>query len=191
MAEQGKLIDAEAAYKTATALSPPVPCASAEFGITLLREHKTVAAQEQFAHELDTGSHCGMAVLGQAVANVVSGDQQAAVNRLALVANADPAFLRSNLARFRGAITTEQARTLIDAARTKADASSSVELPALIEEAFLSDETSPASNTPTANSLPAPNRISSRTLNASLPKASIQAAMRLSKEICKRKVWMV
>ena len=147
LTEQGKLIDAEAAYKTATALSPPVPCASAEFGITLLREHKTVAAQEQFAHELDTGSHCGMAVLGQAVANVVSGDQQAALNRLALVANADPAFLRSNLARFRGAITTEQARTLIDAARTKADASSSVELPALIEEAFLSDETSPASNT--------------------------------------------
>jgi len=56
LAEEGKLIDAEAAYKTATAVASPVPCAFAEYGITLLRQQKTAAARQEFEHELKTGS---------------------------------------------------------------------------------------------------------------------------------------
>ena len=147
LSEEGKLIDAEEAYKAAIASTPPVTCGFAEFGITLLREQKTGAAREQFEHELQTSSHCGLAALGLAIADVVSGDQEAALTRIAPIADSDEAFVRSSLPLFRGAITAEQAKSLIDAARTKANASSPNDLATLFEGAFLSDEMPTALNT--------------------------------------------
>ena len=61
LAEEGKLLDAEEAYKTATASQQTVPCRFAEYGITLLRQHKIAAAREQFDQEAQTHAHCGLA----------------------------------------------------------------------------------------------------------------------------------
>ncbi len=149
LAAEGKLIDADEAHKAANALTPAVPCGFAEFGITLLRQQKIAEARPQFERELQTGSHCGLAALGEAIADVATGDQADALNKLASVANADPVFVRTSLPLFRGAITTEQIRSLTDMARRKAD-SSSIDLAALIEGGFLSDEMLPALNGPAA-----------------------------------------
>jgi tetratricopeptide (TPR) repeat protein len=146
LAEEGKLIDAEEAYKTAIALTPRVTCRFAEFGITLLRQQKIAEAREQFEHELQTGSHCGLEGLGLAIADVLSGNQEAGLGRLAPIATADPTFVHSSLPLFRGAVTTEQVRSMIDMARTKSNDSSSVDLANLIEGAILSDETPPTLN---------------------------------------------
>jgi tetratricopeptide (TPR) repeat protein len=142
LAAEGKLIDAEEAYKAAITVAPPAPCAFAEFGITLLRQRKIAAARQQFDHELKSDSHCGLAYLGHAMADAASGNQEAALNRLASLANADPAFARSSLLLFRGAVTAEQVSSLIAMARAKANASS-IDLAPLIESAFLSDEMLP------------------------------------------------
>lgn len=147
LSEEGKLIDAEAAYKVAIALTPLVPCRFAEFGITLMHLRKTAEAGQQFEHELQTGSHCGLAGLGLAMVDVVSGDQEAALKRIAPIANSDEAFVRSSLPLFRGVLTTEQARSLIDVAHSQAE-TSSVNLAGLIEAAFLSDETATTLNIP-------------------------------------------
>jgi tetratricopeptide (TPR) repeat protein len=68
LAEQGKLVDAESAYKVAIASPSPVPCAHAEFGIALLREKKIAEAREQFNAEARTAGHCGLASIGNAIA---------------------------------------------------------------------------------------------------------------------------
>ena len=146
LAEQGKLIDAEEAYKTAIAMTPPVPCGFAEYGITLLRQQKIAAAQTQFEHELQTAASCGLTRLGMAIVDVVSGNQEAALSRLASIANADPAFVHSYLPLFRGAVAAEPLRSLIDAARSRPNAGSSIDLAILIQGAFLSDETPPSLN---------------------------------------------
>jgi tetratricopeptide (TPR) repeat protein len=146
LAAEGKLIDAEGAYRTAIAFAPPVPCGFAEFGITLLRQQKIAAAREQFQNELQTGSHCGLAGLGRVIADVVSGDLEAALRRIAPIANSDEGFIRSSLPLFRGALTTEQVKSLVDTVRTKPTPVSSVDLASLIEGAFLSDETPPELN---------------------------------------------
>ncbi len=145
-AEQGKLIDAEEAYKGAIALTPPVPCRFAEFGITLLRQQKISAAREQFQHERQTGSHCGLEGLGLAMVDVASGNYEVALTRLAPMVNADPGFVRSNLQLFRGALVIDQINSLIQAARAQSHGDSSVDLAKLIESAFLSDEALPSLN---------------------------------------------
>jgi tetratricopeptide (TPR) repeat protein len=145
LAEEGKLLDAEEAYKAAIVLNPPVPCRFAEFGITLLRQQKNAAAQKQFEHDLQTDSPCGLAGLGMAIVNVVSGNREAALTGLASIANTDPAFARSNLPLFRGVVATQQIEPLIDAARTGPQAASSVDLANLLRS-LLSDETPPSLN---------------------------------------------
>ena len=144
LAEEGKLIDAEETYKAAIALTPPVPCRFAEFGITLLRQQRISAARVQFELERQTDSHCGLADLGLAIVDVASGYQETALTRLASVANADPAFVRSNLQLFRGALVIDQINPLIEAARTRPHANSSVDLANLIESTLLSDEALPS-----------------------------------------------
>lgn len=147
LAEQGKLIDAEEAYRASIAAPPFPPCAFAEYGITLLRQQKTAAARSEFEDEIKTGSYCGLVTLGQIVADLGSADVDPAFTKLAEVADADLAFVRSSLPLFRGVLTTERVKSLIDATHTKANGSSSIDLAALIEGAFLTDDTLPAFNT--------------------------------------------
>lgn len=144
MATEGKLIEAERAYKGAIALTQPLPCAFAELGITLLRQQETAAAQKQFERELQTGYHCEIATVGLAIIDVVSSRPEDAVNKLIPVAQADPNFARSNLPMFRSVVSPEQVKSLIAAAQAKESDSSPVDLAGLIESAFSSDDSTSA-----------------------------------------------
>lgn len=145
-AEEGKLIQAEDAYESAISSASTAPCAHAEFGITLLREKKLSEAREQFKLETQSGSHCGFARLGDAVADLVEGHPDAALGGLTSIAMADAGFIRLSLPLFRGAVSADQARSLAEFARTRQnDAARSIDISSLIERAFLSDDLPDAS----------------------------------------------
>ena len=141
LAEEGKLIQAEEAYETAISTESPVPCAHAEFGITFLRRKKVTEAREQFKLERQSGTHCGLAPLGVAVANLAEGLADASLEELTSIALADPGFIASSLPLFRGAVTSDQARSLINLAQTRTkDTALSIDMASLIEKAFLSED---------------------------------------------------
>ena len=140
-AEEGKLVDAENAYKIATASPLPAPCAHSEFGITLLREKKTADAREQFELETRSGSRCGLAQLGIAIADAADGHADAALKGLAEIEANDSGFLQSSLYLFRDALSTDQARSLADLARERQSAGAlSIDLGSTVEQALLSAE---------------------------------------------------
>jgi len=138
-AEQGKFLDAENAYKLATASASALPCAHAEFGITLLREKKIADAREQFEAEARTSSHCGLAPLGIAVAEAAEGHSDAAFKALDSIAANDAGFVESNLDLFRGALSADEAKSLADLAREqKGTGNPAIDLSSAIEQALLS-----------------------------------------------------
>jgi tetratricopeptide (TPR) repeat protein len=139
-AEQGKLVEAENAYKAAIAFASPAPCAHAEFGITLLREKKIADAREQFKTETRTESHCGLATLGIAVAEAAGEHPEAAIKALTSIAADDSGFIQSNLHLFHDALSADQARALADLARKHQSAGDfSIDLGSIVEQALLSD----------------------------------------------------
>jgi predicted Zn-dependent protease len=141
-AEEDNFVQAENAYKAALASGLPAPCTHAEFGITLLRKKRIADAREQFELETRSGSHCGLAVLGLAVGEVAEGNQDAALNRLTSLSMADPGFVQSSLPLFRDAVSADQARQLIELARSQQDAGAlRPDIASLIEKAFLWDDT--------------------------------------------------
>jgi tetratricopeptide (TPR) repeat protein len=140
LAEQGKLVDAENAYKVAIASPSPASCAHAEFGIVLLREKKITQAHEQFEAEARTEGHCGLASIGNALAAAAEGQTEQAVKALAAIAANDPRFIESNLDLFRDALSADQARSMADLARMQqSDGGSSADLGNVIERALVSD----------------------------------------------------
>ncbi len=139
-AEEGKFVEAESAFKSATASPSPAPCAHAEFGITLLREKKIAEAREQFETETRTESHCGLAPLGIAIAKAAEGHPDDALKALAAIAADDSGFLQSSLYLFHGALTADQAKSMADLAREhQSTGDFSVDLGSIIEQALLSD----------------------------------------------------
>jgi tetratricopeptide (TPR) repeat protein len=144
LAAEGKLIDAERHYRAAVASIPPPPCAFAELGITLLRQQATSGAQQQFERELQSSPHCGLATLGLAVVDIVSGHQEAGLDKLAAMANSDPLFVRASLPLFRGSVTPAQVDALIAAAQSQARTSSLVDLADLIPSVLSPDDIVPA-----------------------------------------------
>jgi tetratricopeptide (TPR) repeat protein len=140
LAEEGQLIDAANAHKAAIASAQTVPCKFAEYGITLLRQQNIATARELFNQEIRTGSHCGLAALGLAIADAAEGKQVAALSHFTSVATADPAFVRASLPLFRGTASTDQVRALIDLARSQQSASSPFNIGSIVEEALLSND---------------------------------------------------
>lgn len=139
-AEEGKLVQAEEAYRAVLAVSPLPQCTHAEFGITLLREKKVAEARQQFALELRSGTHCGLARLGDSVAEIAEGQFASGLKQLEAIASDDDGFVQWNLPRFHGALTTDQAQKLAAFARSEpGDAASSPALSAIIQSSFLSD----------------------------------------------------
>jgi len=138
LAEEGQLVDAANAYKAAISSRQTVPCMFAEYGITLLRQQNIESAREQFNQEIRTGSHCGLAALGLAIAEAASGNQEAALSHIGPLATADPAFVRASLPLFRGAASTDKVQALIDLARSQQSASSPFNIGSIVEEALLS-----------------------------------------------------
>jgi len=66
LSEQGKLVQAEDAFKKSIASPAAAPCSHAEFGILLLRQEKVAEAREQFELENRTGAHCPLTAHGLA-----------------------------------------------------------------------------------------------------------------------------
>ena len=146
-AEEGKLVQAENAYMSAVAPSSPAPCAHTEFGITLLRQKKVAEAREQFQLETKTSAHCALARLGLAVAGLASGHSDSAFKEISAIAAADSGFLYSNLILFRGAISADQVKSLIDFARSQEpNGEPTSDLSGILKRVFLSDDPMPASN---------------------------------------------
>ena len=142
-AEEGKLVRAEDAYKAAIASNSPAPCTHAEFGITLLRSHTVAEAREQFELETSAGSHCGLASLGFAVAELAEGNPYAALAKLISISMADPGFVQLSLPLFRGAVSVEQAKSAAALARQN-DSARSLEIGSLIERVFVSPDPPPS-----------------------------------------------
>jgi tetratricopeptide (TPR) repeat protein len=143
LAEEGKPLQAENAYKAAIASGSPAPCTHAEFGITLLRMKNVSGAREQFDLETKTGSHCGLVPLGLAVTRLVEGHPEDALTRFISISTAGPGFIESSLPLFRDSVSADQAKSLIDLSRARANENSaSVEIRSLIEKTFGSDEAS-------------------------------------------------
>jgi tetratricopeptide (TPR) repeat protein len=141
-AEEGKLEQAENAFKAAIASSSPAPCTHAEFGILLLHAKKTAEARKQIELETISGSHCGLAPLGMAVDQLAEGHPGVALEGLTSLAAADLNFVRLNLPLFRGAVSAEQAQQVIQLDRARhSDGASSTVIGPLVEQALLSDGT--------------------------------------------------
>ncbi len=140
--EQGKLVQAEDAFRSAIASPTAAPCRHAEFGIVLLRKKKVAEAREQFDIENRTGAHCALTELGLAIADLAEGHPDRALKALLSIAGADPNFVRSNLSLFRDAVSMDQVKSLVDMANAQRSAgATSVNLGPLVEGAFLSEDT--------------------------------------------------
>jgi tetratricopeptide (TPR) repeat protein len=146
-AEEGKLSPAENAFKAAVSSSSPLPCAHAEFGITLLREEKAAEAREQLQLESKSESHCGLAALGVAVADLAQGHTDVALKELASITTADAGFIRTNLPQFRGSISADQLRSLIELARSqRSDEKLPADIGVLVDKALSSGDEPAAMN---------------------------------------------
>ena len=142
LAEEGKPLQAANAYKAAIASGSPPPCTHAEFGITLLRTKNVAEAHKQFEFEARTGSRCGLAALGLAVVQLVEGDPEGALTKLISISMADAGFVESSLPLFRDAVSSDQAKSLIDLSRARTnDHGAPLEIGSLIAKAFDSDDT--------------------------------------------------
>jgi len=139
-ADEGKLVDAENAFRSAIAYASPASCAHAEFGITLLRAKKIDEAREQFKTETRTDSHCGLPSLGLALAEASEGHLEVALKALTSIAANNPGFIQSDLHFFRDALSDDQVRSLADFARNLQDAGAlPVDLGPIVEQALLAD----------------------------------------------------
>jgi tetratricopeptide (TPR) repeat protein len=142
LAEEGKPLQAANAYKAAIASGSAAPCTHAEFGITLLRTNNVADAHKQFELETRTGSGCGLAALGLAVVQLVEGDPEGALTKLISISMADPGFVESSLPLFRDAVSSGQAKSLIDLSRARTnERGAPLEIGSLIAKTFDSDDT--------------------------------------------------
>ena len=140
-AEQGKLIEAESAFRKALASPVPAPCTHAELGVTLLRQKKWSGAQQQFQLERQSASPCGLAQLGLAVEVIAQGDINEGLDKLSSIAVVDSRFVQFNLPLSRGALSSGQIHLLTEAIRTRQISGNlAPETGQLIKVALVSDD---------------------------------------------------
>jgi tetratricopeptide (TPR) repeat protein len=116
-ADQGKLVQAARAYKTALSSASPAPCSHAGYGIVLLRQKSIAEAETEFDREVTSNPGCPLTRIGVAALKLVQGDTASALNKLFALWNADAGFLRENLPLLRDGITSEQSQKLFDLAK--------------------------------------------------------------------------
>ena len=143
LVEQGKLTQAEKAYRS-TLFSPlPPRCAHAEFGIALLQENRVAEAREEFRSEMDGAQSCGLASLGDLVADLRDGHVDTALKKLKSTMAKDPEFVRSNFYLFRSTIPDDRAPELLNLAHAQnASNDPSAEAAKLLEQVMSSDDPS-------------------------------------------------
>jgi len=141
LAEQGKLVQAGDAYRAAIASGLPPPCTHAEFGIALLRMKNVAEARKQFEMEARNGSHCELAALGLAIAQLAEGRPDVALRGISSISTSDPGFVESSLPLFRDAVSEEQARPLIDLSRAQQNNDrSTAKIGSLVAKTFASND---------------------------------------------------
>ena len=140
-AEQGKLLEAESAFRTALASPVPAPCTHAELGITLLRLKKWIEAGRQFQFEKQSASPCGLVQLGAVVALMAKGEIDSGLSELSIIAANDPSFVQANLPLFRGVLSSIQIQSLTEAIRTRQISGNlKPDIAQLIKVALVSDD---------------------------------------------------
>lgn len=140
-AEQGKLIEAESAYKAALDSRPPAVCAHAEFGVTLLRLKKWDAARRQFELEEKSVTRCGLAQIGSAIELITQGNVDLGLGQLSSIGAHDPDFIKSALPIFRNVLSEDQALSLGRVIGVRQSSGMlSPEIGRLIEKALISDD---------------------------------------------------
>jgi tetratricopeptide (TPR) repeat protein len=113
-AEQGKLIRASDAYKSALmAKSPLPPCAHAGYGIVLLRQKEVSRASSEFAQELKLNPGCGLARLGLAAISMIQGDTDRAQKEVVTLSHSDRGFLQESLPLLRDVLSEDQYGQLV------------------------------------------------------------------------------
>lgn len=136
-AEEGKLVQASDAWKAALASPAPPPCTHAQFGITLLREHKVAEARLQFQQETEASSRCGLTALGIALADLADGRTEVALRELEPIVAADRGFVRSSLPLFYGALSADRVQSLTDVVRNESGAGDlAIQTASLVEKAL-------------------------------------------------------
>lgn len=139
-AEQGKLVEAEAAYRTALAVPAPAPCTHAEYAISLLRMKRVEDAKRNLELERAAVAPCALRLLGEAFRQLAVGDTDAGVNALSALASTDPAFIKTNISLFRDVLKPEQMHLVLDAVRKRqASGQVSANLGELIQKVLVMD----------------------------------------------------
>jgi predicted Zn-dependent protease len=116
-ADQGKLVQAARAYKTALSQPSPAPCSHAGYAIVLLRQKAAAEAKTELDREATTTPGCPLTRLGVAALQLMQGDTANALGKLIDLWDVDPGFLRENLPMLRDGISTEQSQKLSDLAK--------------------------------------------------------------------------
>jgi tetratricopeptide (TPR) repeat protein len=144
LADEGSLNAAANWYNETIASALAAPCAHAEFGITLLSLKRVADAEAQFHLEERTASPCGLARLGVAIAAAAEGHSDVGLAKLTELAEKDPAFVQSSLPLFRGALSSDEVRSLVRLARQRRGTGDrAFDAASLIETAFASRDVSP------------------------------------------------
>ena len=116
-AEQGKLIEASDAYKSALMAKPPLPpCAHAGYGIVLMRQREVSKASLEFAQELKLNPGCGLARLGLSAVSLMQGDTDGAQKDLVTLWHTDRGFLQESLPMLRDMLSEVQREQLLQVA---------------------------------------------------------------------------
>lgn len=143
-AEEGKLVEADTAYKSTLATQSVAPCAHAEYGITLLRLKRQEEAQKQFQLERQDGESCPLLQLASQVAMIASGGIEKGTDGLFAIVSEDPALVQSSLPIFRDVLTVEQVRALNELVTSKQNSGSiSGEIARIITRSFVPVELPP------------------------------------------------
>jgi tetratricopeptide (TPR) repeat protein len=113
-AEQGKLDQAAAAYRSVLETkSPPPACAHAAYGIVLLRQQEVAKAQAEFEQELSLNPGCDLGKLGIAAIQLIQGNAEDALKGLVALWDADQGFLGESLPLLRDALSESQREQLL------------------------------------------------------------------------------
>ncbi len=119
-AEQGKLVQALSAYKSAlSSASAPPSCAHAGYGLVLLRQKRIPEAEAEFDLELHSQSGCPLTRIGIAALQSAKSDTEGTLRDLVNIWQADPGFLRENLPLLREELVDEQREKLLSLVKSR------------------------------------------------------------------------
>ena len=153
-AEQGKLVEAEAAFNKALVSPAPAGCTKAEYGIVLLRLNKLQEAERMFQLGKNEAVSCKLTSLGEAFEQIVKGDLEPGLSALASIASNGPDFFDSNVSLFRDVLSADKIKSISNEIRVRRDSGElKAEIGQRITRAFATEIGYPIENQVSAKSL--------------------------------------